>query len=153
MATTRSGILGMGHIEATSLAYERSVQPTNPASAREHPNIYHSITNRCLALVRGQDPARVPPASPALARAGRTGRCFRECLIARCRRAGRVHRCERWRPPKNLNLACTWQPITVQNGPIQAGSPGVASQLSRTCLLTFCYPYVELQLWEAANHV
>jgi hypothetical protein len=29
------------------------------------------------------------------------------------------------------NLACTWQPITVQNGPIQAGSPGVASQLSR----------------------
>jgi len=34
------------------------------------------------------------------------------------------------RSPKNLNVACTWQPITVQNGPIQIGSPGVASQLS-----------------------
>ena len=44
---------------------------------------------------------------------------------------GRAHGCERWRFPKHLNLACTWQqPITVQNGPIGAGSPGAASQLS-----------------------
>src|ERR1019366_925554 len=42
---------------------------------------------------------------------------------------GKVHRCERWRLPQNLTLACTWQSITVQNGPIQAGSPEVASQL------------------------
>jgi hypothetical protein len=34
---------------------------------------------------------------------------------------------------RNLNatLACTWRPTTVQNGPIQTGSPGVASQLPR----------------------
>jgi hypothetical protein len=44
---------------------------------------------------------------------------------------GKVHRCERWRLPQNLTLACTWQSITVQNGPIQAGWPGVASQLPR----------------------
>jgi hypothetical protein len=29
---------------------------------------------------------------------------------------GRLYRCERCALPKNLNLACTWQPITVQNG-------------------------------------
>ena len=42
----------------------------------------------------------------------------------------RPHRCERCAQPINLNLACTWQPITVQNGPIQTGLAG-------SCLTTF----------------
>jgi hypothetical protein len=50
-------------------------------------------------------------------------------------RRERVHRCERCAQPKNINLACTWQSITVQNGPIQTGSPGVASHFFRVnCL-------------------
>jgi hypothetical protein len=43
------------------LAYERSVLATNPAAAREHSNRCDSITNWRLALVRRQDPARLPP--------------------------------------------------------------------------------------------
>jgi hypothetical protein len=63
----------MGDIEATSLAYERSVLATNPAVARGRFNVRHSITNWRLALVRSQDPARLPPASEALASPSKLG--------------------------------------------------------------------------------
>jgi hypothetical protein len=42
----------MGHIETTSLAYQRSVLATNAATARGHSNMCDSITNWCLAVVR-----------------------------------------------------------------------------------------------------
>jgi hypothetical protein len=59
-------MLGMGRIEAASLADERSVLAKDPAAARGHSNRYHSITNWCLALVRGQNPARLPTTPEAL---------------------------------------------------------------------------------------
>ncbi len=72
----------MGRIETARLAHERSVRATNPAAACEHSNRCDSFTTWCLALVRGQDPTRLPPSSKALAGVGGTRRCFRECLIA-----------------------------------------------------------------------
>src|ERR1700693_201192 len=60
-------MLGMGRIEAATLAYERSILATDSAASRQHFNVCDSITNWCLTLVRGQDPARLPPASEALA--------------------------------------------------------------------------------------
>jgi hypothetical protein len=62
-STARKDMLGMGLIETTSLAYERSVLATNATAAREHSNICDSITNWCLALVhrplrRGYSPQR-----------------------------------------------------------------------------------------------
>ena len=72
----------MGPIESTSLAHQRSVFPTNSAAARKRSDRCDSFTIRGLALVRSQDPARLPPASTALAGAGGAGGCFRECLIA-----------------------------------------------------------------------
>ena len=77
-ATARSGMLGIGRIDAASLAYERSVLATNPAATGERFNIRHSITDRSIPLVRGQDPARLPPASEALGGLSATGQCFRE---------------------------------------------------------------------------
>ncbi len=74
-ATARRGMLGMGRIEATSLAHDRSVRGTNPAAAREHSHLCDPITNWCLALVRGQDSARLSSASTALAGAGATCGC------------------------------------------------------------------------------
>jgi hypothetical protein len=63
----------VGCIDATNLAYERSVLASNPAAAREHSNICDSITTWCLPLVCGQDPARLPPASEALGGVGGIG--------------------------------------------------------------------------------
>src|ERR1019366_1453768 len=71
-ATTRAGVLGMGRIEATTLAHERSVLATNPTAAREHSNVCYSITNWCLALVCRSNPARLLPTSEALAGARET---------------------------------------------------------------------------------
>ena len=70
----------MGHIDATSVAHERSVLATNPAATCEHSNICDSITNRRLALVRGPNPARLSPTSKALAVAGGTRWCFTRCV-------------------------------------------------------------------------
>ena len=64
-----------GRIEATILAYERSVVATDSAAAREHSNICDSITNRHLSLACGPNPPRLPPASEALAVAGEAGGC------------------------------------------------------------------------------
>jgi hypothetical protein len=95
-ATARTGVLGMGRIEATGLAHERSVLATDSAAAREHSHLCDSFTNWCLALVRGQDPARLPPASETLASPRQYGRsrganarlpkCPKhERLVPRCR--------------------------------------------------------------------
>jgi hypothetical protein len=54
-------VAGMGRIEATSVAHERSVLATNPAATCEHSNICDSVTNWGLALVRRPDAARLPP--------------------------------------------------------------------------------------------
>jgi hypothetical protein len=62
----------MGRIEATGLAYWRSVRGTNPAVAEEDFHIHDSLTNWRLALVCRPDPARLSPASEALAGAGGT---------------------------------------------------------------------------------
>jgi hypothetical protein len=50
----------MERIDATSLAHGRSLLDTNSAAACEYSNVCHSITNWRLALVRWQDPARLP---------------------------------------------------------------------------------------------
>jgi len=116
----------MGRIQPTSLAHRRHVFAKDPTAARGRFNIGDSITNWCLALVRGQDPARLPPASEALAGVGGACQRFRECQIASLlplvRESCIVANDGVCQKP---SLACTWQPITVQNGPIQTGSPGV----------------------------
>jgi hypothetical protein len=38
-------MFGMGRIDATGLAYERSVLATNPTTPREHSNICDPIAN------------------------------------------------------------------------------------------------------------
>ena len=73
-------MLGMGRIEATSLAYERSVLATNPGAARGHSNVCYSITNWSFPLVRGSDSRRLPPASEALASTSKTCWRFTSCL-------------------------------------------------------------------------
>ena len=76
----------MGRIDATSLAYERSVLATNPTAAREHSHICDSITNWCFALVCRSNPARLLPTSEALAVAGGTRWDFSGSVTARdCR--------------------------------------------------------------------
>jgi hypothetical protein len=63
----------LGCAYATSVADERSILAAHAAASREGSNLHYSITNRCLALVRGQDPARLPPSSETLACAGEIG--------------------------------------------------------------------------------
>src|ERR1700674_1610274 len=70
--THAQDMLGRGRIETASVAYQRSIYPACPAAAREHHNICYSITNWCLASVRGQDPARLPTPSATLAGVGGT---------------------------------------------------------------------------------
>jgi hypothetical protein len=77
----------MGRIEATSLADQRNIFAENPTAARGHFNIRHSITDWCLALVRSQDSARLPPASEALVSLGKTGWHFSGCVRTRMRSA------------------------------------------------------------------
>ena len=55
------------------VADERSILATHAAASREGSHLCYSITNRCLALVRRQDPARLPPSSETLACAGEIG--------------------------------------------------------------------------------
>src|ERR1035441_170108 len=64
----------MGCIDATSLAYQRSVLATNPAAARGRFSIRHSVRDRSFTLVRGPDSRGLPPSSEALAGAGRARR-------------------------------------------------------------------------------
>jgi hypothetical protein len=71
----------MGRLEATSLAYERSLLEANPAAARARFNIRHSITTWCFALVRGSDSAWLPPASEALGGSRGIGGSFRPFVI------------------------------------------------------------------------
>jgi len=52
-------VKAMGRIEATNMAYQRSVRATNPAAARGNSHICYSLTNWCLALVCRPDPARL----------------------------------------------------------------------------------------------
>jgi hypothetical protein len=130
-ATARSGMLGMGRIDAASLAYERSVLATNPAAAREHSNICDSITNWCLALVCRQDPARLPAASTALASAGETRQCFRECLIARQLPSG-------WERASLRTMASAKKPqfgvhLAADYGPKRSNS----NRLAGSCLTSF----------------
>jgi hypothetical protein len=63
----------MGSIHATSLAYRRSVHTANPAVAQEYLHVRYLLTNWSIALVCRPDPARLLPASTALAGAGGTG--------------------------------------------------------------------------------
>jgi len=65
-----SGLLEMRRIDATSVAYQRSILATSPAAAFEHSKRCDSIKNWSLALVCRQDPARLLPASEALAGVG-----------------------------------------------------------------------------------
>ncbi len=70
-------MLGMGRIEAASLAHERSVFPTNPAPARGRFNI--CPFDRELEFPAGTRVgfAKATARIRALAGAGGTGWCFR----------------------------------------------------------------------------
>ena len=63
---SRPSMLGMGRIEAASLAYERSVLATNTAAARGRIIICYSSTDWSFPLVRGSDSRRLPSASATL---------------------------------------------------------------------------------------
>ncbi len=60
-ATPRTGVLGMGSIEATSMAYERSILAANPTAARGRFHIRYSVTDWSFPLVRGPDSPRYRP--------------------------------------------------------------------------------------------
>jgi hypothetical protein len=62
----------MGRIEATGLAYERSVFATDPASPRRCADFGHSISDRSVPVVRKPDSSRLQTASTALGGAGGT---------------------------------------------------------------------------------
>ena len=71
--------------EPTSLAHERTLFTENPAVARERSNLGYPVTDRCLAMVRKPDSARISPAPEALGDAGAIGGSFGKWMTPRLR--------------------------------------------------------------------
>jgi hypothetical protein len=108
----------MGRVEATGMAYERSILAANPADSREHSNICDSITNWCVALVCRPDPAGLPAASAALGRAGATGWRFVRCVSVNLVL------------PRSTHSGMTCQPLPrTKHGPAWPASPPIPQGL------------------------